>query len=254
MVTACHAPESGGSTRGNTTDVELLGSMVPQEVAGPADPAHPATYLNDLSVELAKDWPQNRTINIVCHGHSVPAGYFHTPVVDTFNAYPHLLHRALKELYPHAVINIITTAIGGENSSTGAPRFAADVLTHRPDLITIDYALNDRRSGVEKARASLESMLAEAKAAGIPVILLTPTYDLRVNIGNPEDSLNLQANMVREVAHARGVGLVDSLATFLAEMESGTPAEDLMSGVNHPNRRGHDLVVVELMKWFTTER
>ncbi|MEK5235702.1 hypothetical protein NST99_08380 [Paenibacillus sp. FSL L8-0470] len=32
-----------------------------------------------------------RTLNIVCHGHSVPSGYFATPIVDTFHAYPHLL-------------------------------------------------------------------------------------------------------------------------------------------------------------------
>lgn len=46
-------------------------------------------YLKEVTDELRKEWPKNKTINIVCHGHSVPAGYFATPVVDTFNAYPH---------------------------------------------------------------------------------------------------------------------------------------------------------------------
>ncbi|WP_342481353.1 hypothetical protein NST07_08230 [Paenibacillus sp. FSL L8-0340] len=41
--------------------------------------------------ELKRQWPENRTLNIVCHGHSVPSGYFATPIVDTFHAYPHLL-------------------------------------------------------------------------------------------------------------------------------------------------------------------
>ena len=48
------------------------------------------TYLHDICAIMAAEWPGNRTVNIVCHGHSVPAGYFKTPVVDTFNAYPFL--------------------------------------------------------------------------------------------------------------------------------------------------------------------
>ena len=92
--------------------------------AGPqaVDPAgaKPDTYLSGVVTELTRQWPANRTVNIVCHGHSVPAGYFRTPVVDTFNAYPHLLHRGLKERFPYAVVNVIVTAIGGENSESGA--------------------------------------------------------------------------------------------------------------------------------------
>ena len=101
--------------------------------------ANPNTYLRDKIDILNQHWPDNRTINIVCHGHSVPAGYFATPMVDTFNAYPHLLHHALKKRFPFAVINVIVTAIGGEGSETGVARFAEEVLCHRPDVITIDF-------------------------------------------------------------------------------------------------------------------
>ena len=79
--------------------------------------ADPADYLKSLTAEMTKHWPRNRTINVVCHGHSVPAGYFKTPLVDSLNAYPHLLHAALKKRFPNAVINVIVTAIGGETST-----------------------------------------------------------------------------------------------------------------------------------------
>jgi len=106
--------------------------------------ADPSSYLAGIKKELSKEWPENRTINLVFHGHSVPAGYFKTPLVNTFDSYPYLLLKELKELYPHAVINVICTAIGGENSSAGARRFESDVLVHKPDVLFIDYALNDR--------------------------------------------------------------------------------------------------------------
>ena len=104
-------------------------------------------YLREVVGFAAGPVARNRTVHIVCHGHSVPAGYFATPMVDTFNAYPPLLHRELKHRFPFAVVNVIVTAIGGEGSPQGADRFEADVLCHRPDLVTIDYGLNDRRAG-----------------------------------------------------------------------------------------------------------
>ena len=212
--------------------------------------AERTTYLAGLSAAMQVKWPKNRTITIVCHGHSVPSGFFRTPVVDTFNAYPHLLHRGLKERFPHAVINVIVTAIGGEQSESGAKRFAADVLTHKPDLITIDYSLNDRGIGLERARVAWTAMISAAKQAGIPVLLLTPTPDQASKLDDPKDPLVQHAAQVRALAQEHQVGVVDSLELFKARVVQGTPLPDLMSQGNHPNRAGHDLVAAGLLAWF----
>jgi acyl-CoA thioesterase I len=137
--------------------------------------ADPNGYLLELTHAALRTWPDNRTLTLVCHGHSVPAGYSATPLIDTFAAYPHLWHRRLKGRFPWAVINVVTTAIGAENAEQGAARFAGDVLRLRPDLVTIDYGLNDRGIGLERARSAWGRMIAEAREAGVPLILLTPT-------------------------------------------------------------------------------
>jgi hypothetical protein len=72
--------------------------------------ADTSPYLEDIKSKLIKEWPANRTINLVFHGHSVPAGYFKTPTANTFDSYPFLLLKELKALYPYAVINVICTA------------------------------------------------------------------------------------------------------------------------------------------------
>lgn len=210
----------------------------------------PKTYLADVVALLRQEWPANRTVNIVCHGHSVPSGYFQTPVVDTFNAYPHLLHQALKERFPFAVVNVIVTAIGGENSVQGAERFARDVLAVRPDVVTIDYSLNDRGLGLAAARAAWSGMIAQALAVKAKVILLTPTADLASNLEDPADPLNQHAAQVRALAQAFDVALVDSLASFRQRVMDDANLPDLMSQGNHPNRAGHDLVVRELLPWL----
>ena len=216
----------------------------------PALTADPKRFLSEVTAELSKQWPDNRTVRIVCHGHSVPAGFFKTPKVDTFNAYPHLLHLGLKKRYPHAVINVIVTAIGGENSVRGAERFEAEVLTHRPDILLIDYALNDRGVGLEKARAAWVSMIQQAQSRNIKVILLTPTGDHRADMNDPNDPLNQHAAQIRNLAQEYQVGLVDSLQLFKDYIDAGQPLDDLMSQVNHPNRKGHDIVTRALLDWF----
>ena len=213
--------------------------------------ADKSTYLQDVKVLLQQKWPENRTINIVCHGHSVPAGYFKTPDVRTFKAYPHLLHKRLKKQFPFAVINIIVTAVGGQNSESGAKRFERDVLSLNPDVITIDYALNDRGVGLEKAKKAWTSMIELAKLKGIKIILLTPTTDKRAKLNDPNDQLNLHAEQIRDLAKKHQVGLVDSYAAFKRYVQNGSDLNDLMSQVNHPNRKGHELVVKELFQWFT---
>jgi len=212
------------------------------------------SYLREVVVLLEQQWPSNRTVNIVCHGHSVPSGYFKTPVVDTFGAYPDRLHHVLKERFPYAVINVIVTAIGGEDSVQGEARFARDVLTHQPDVILIDYGLNDRRVGLTKARAAWVSMIQQAQAAEVKVILLTPTADARAKLEDPNDPLNQHAGQIRQLAAEYHVALVDSLARFKAEIANGVPLDDLLSQSNHPNARGHGLVVDELQGWFPSTR
>ncbi len=210
-------------------------------------------YLADLVALLKKQWPENRLVNIVCHGHSVPAGYFASPLVDTFNAYPYLLHWGLKHRFPYAAINIIVTAIGGEHSPSGAARFEEDVLSHRPDVLTIDYGLNDRGIGLARAKAAWQSMIERAQERGIKLLLLTPTPDLTQRPdAPPEQRQELQdhAQQIRALAAQYEVGLVDSLAACEQYLQAGGDLSDILSWSNHPNRAGHEIVARELLRWF----
>jgi lysophospholipase L1-like esterase len=210
------------------------------------------SYLADTVAILHKLWPDNRTVNIVFHGHSVPSGYFATPFVDTFCAYPHLLHVRLKRRFPYAVVNAIVTAIGGEGSGTGATRFVDEVLCHRPDVVAIDYGLNDRGMGLAAAETNWRCMIEAAISRKVKVLLLTPTADVTVGAGYAGEDAGLlaqHAEQIRRLAAEYDVGLVDSLALFLDYHRTGN-LDDLLSWPNHPNAAGHALVADALMRWF----
>jgi lysophospholipase L1-like esterase len=220
------------------------------DAATPIRAAVAQSYLAEFRALAEVDWPKNRTINVVCHGHSVPAGYFKTPAVHALEAYPHLLRAGLSERFPHAVINVIVTAIGGENSERGAERFERDVLSHRPDLVTIDYGLNDRRLGLERAEKSWRAMIEQAQAHGVKVLLLTPTPDIGAKWRDAGNPLQQHAAQIRKLAAEYHVGLVDSLAAFEACANRGDDVQTLMSQSNHPNGKGHALVAAALLAWF----
>lgn len=214
--------------------------------------ANRLSYLSEITAAMRLHWPGNRTVNIVCHGHSVPAGYFATPMVDTLNAYPHLLHAGLKHRFPFAVVNVIVTAVGGENSESGAARFEREVLCHRPDVVTIDYGLNDRRMGLARAHAAWSRMIAAALAAGAKVLLLTPTPDVTQAAGyGGEDKhlLGTHTEQIRALAAEHGTGLADSLRAC-REYSAAEDLSDILAWSNHPNRAGHELVARELLRWF----
>jgi len=215
-----------------------------------AQTADAATYLDSVKHELTKEWPANRLVNVVFHGHSVPTGYFRTPDVRTLQAYPHLTLAALKEKYPFAVVNNIVTAIGGEHSEQGAARFEKEVLPHRPDVLFIDYALNDVRLGLDSARKAWEAMIEKALAQDVKVILLTPTPNLSVDILDDDTPLAQHAAQIRDLAAKYHIGMVDSYTAFQALAKNGVPIADFMSQSNHPNEKGHAIVTYLIMKWF----
>lgn len=212
--------------------------------------ADSCNYLAPVVSQLTRDWPSNRIVNIVCHGHSVPAGYARTPVVKLLDAYPNLLREGLSARFPHAVQNVIVTAIGGEQSEQGAARFECDVLSLRPDVVTIDYALNDRSIGLERAEKAWRIMIEACRAKKIPILLLTPTADLHAKLDDANDPLNQHAAQIRRLAAEYHVGLVDSLVQFKKYVHDGGKLMELMAQPNHPNRQGHELVANELLKWF----
>jgi lysophospholipase L1-like esterase len=161
-----------------------------------------------------------------------------------------LFLKKLKAIYPLAVVNVIVTAIGGENSVKGAERFERDVLTHKPDLILIDYSLNDRGIGLEKAYLAWNQMIKSAIDQGIKVILLTPSPDQNVNYADPANELRKHTDQVRKLASENQLGLVDSYQAFEFLYPDKEQLSKYMSQVNHPNELGHQLIANELIKWF----
>lgn len=211
-------------------------------------------YLKEVIDQLLLVWPKNRTVNLVFHGHSVPTGYGGFHEVHTLDAYPYQLLEQLKVVYPYAPINVITTSIGGEDAVSGAARFDRDVLPHRPDVVFIDYSLNDLTEDMGKVRAAWEKMIKSAQSHNIKVILVTPSPNQSIDICTPGNILEKHANQVRKLSKTYHTGLVDAFSLFKEKACQNGDLKKYMASLNHPNRAGHDLIATAALRWFLLTR
>jgi acyl-CoA thioesterase I len=214
--------------------------------------AKDSLYLAPVIAALQKKWPNNPTVNLVFHGHSVPAGYFQTPAINTFQSYPLLVLKGLTDRFPTAQINCIRTAIGGEHSKTGAKRFK-EVLNHKPDVLFIDYALNDRGLGLMEAKKAWTRMIRMALKKNIKVILLSPSPDLKEDILNPNSELKKHRDQIQLLAKEYGIGFSDTFTAFQQIAASGEALKSYMAQSNHPNEKGHAVISSELLRYFIAE-
>ncbi len=71
--------------------------------------------------------------------------------------------RRFEATYPKAHFHFWDGAIGGTNSQLGAFRFERDVMLRHPDLMFLDFSLNDDLTGKDEERlASYESLVRRA--------------------------------------------------------------------------------------------
>lgn len=76
-----------------------------------------------------------------------------------------------RDTYPQAQIKEINAAIGGTGSDLGVYRFGQDVLAHKPDLIFVEFAVNDGGASPENIWRGMEGIVRQTWKAD-------PTIDI----------------------------------------------------------------------------
>jgi lysophospholipase L1-like esterase len=188
--------------------------------------------------------------------------------------YATLLEKALAAKgIPAKVIN---AGVGGNTTVRGRARFEKDVVSHNPNLVIIQFGLNDAavdvwkktpatqpRVSPEQYEKNLRYFVETLKARGTDAILMTPnasrwTEEIKQMYGKPPyqpdnpDGFNVlvsrYAEIVRQVARQERVALVDVYAAFQAYgKESGQSLGDLLLDAMHPNSKGHEVIVEMLL-------
>jgi acyl-CoA thioesterase-1 len=226
----------------------------------------------------ANDAYNNPAVLIACLGDSVTHGCFEVFInrsgnIDTVyrpgDGYVSKLQRRLNEYYPAAAVSMLNAGVSGDSAAGGLARLERDVLSHNPDLVTVNFALNDAMGGLEKLPAyekAMDSIMERVLGSGAECLLITPNrmcdfvqpslkHALLIKIA--EDAANIQnggvldayVNAARAVAKRRGVPVADANAVWnrLHEMGADTTAM-LVNDINHPSPAAHDIFVQEIIR------
>lgn len=172
--------------------------------------------------------------------------------------------------------NVINAGVGGNTTNLAMARFQTDVLDQNPDLVVIQFGINDSTYDVWKTppattprvalstyTSNLTSMVQTLKNNGTQVILMTPnalrwtaqTLDLYgISPYDPNDPMGFNATItpycqaVRDIAATQSVPLIDVYNMYLAyDAVAGQSMDDLLLDGMHPNNQGQQMVADTLI-------
>jgi lysophospholipase L1-like esterase len=168
-------------------------------------------------------------ICVAAIGGSITAGGLQTK--DPKNRYIAKVAEWFTQTFPTAKVTFVNGGIGGTNSLYGAMRVQGDVLAKKPDLVIVEYAVNDNHP-VPLFWLSYEGVLRQ--------ILREPRQPAVVQLFFMQrKGENAQTNQEMLGRHYN-LPMVSFRDAWWPEIHSGrTQWEELYADVVHPNDTGH---------------
>ena len=189
------------------------------------------------------------TLKIGFWGDSVTCG----ADVDKKDSYVESFIRELKQTYPKATIDYFNAGIDGSSTGGRLPNLQKDVLDQKPDLVIIEF-VNDMGYSPEVMQKHYGEAIDKIRAIGAEVILVTPHFTMPAWMGfeGSRGKENRAACLeLKKIAQQKQTGLADASRRWEYLAEEGLPYVTLLfNGINHPDARGHQLFVEELMMHF----
>ncbi len=172
-------------------------------------------------------------------GGSITAGVGATDPEST--SWRALTTRWFQERFPGVEVREIDASLKGTGSELAAYRVEADLLRHRPEIIFVEFAVNDHRQPPAKIIASMEGLIRRTRRI-IPwteiIIVLTTMRSLAERHSGKTPS----AFAHEKVAKHYEIPTVDVGGTLVSLIESREATwESLTVDGCHPTDQGHSI-------------
>ena len=130
------------------------------------------------------------------------------------STWQNMVKKYLQEKMPDKKVETINSGIGGTTSEFGAKRFAKDVLSFNPDMVVIEFAVNDGTYGATneaKHQIYMESMVYQCtKAEKIPSVMFL--YANHAYENNDLENVEFSRKAKEKVAQFYNIPSVDAHA------------------------------------------
>lgn len=132
------------------------------------------------------------TVRIVCYGNSITNGYKVGTYGQVARPYPEVLEELLRKHYQNPAVMVRNEGHNGWKSNQALAQASALVLTQKPDLVLIEFGINDAYSNfsVPVFIQNIQQLVQLLRQNGARVLLLAPTpihtsYEAKVQAYTP---------------------------------------------------------------------
>ncbi len=170
-------------------------------------------------------------------------------------SYRALIENRLETTYPDAHFHFVDAAIGGTGSQLAAFRLQRDVLAYHPDLVFLDFTVNDsaHASPDPDRMAAYESIVRRLVHKGIPVVQVILPVKRDIQPNPPKRPLDAAH---KTVGKAYGLAIADAVGFTREHVESGDTTPDVLWDIEndqtHPGDAGY--AVYAQAVWQAYER
>ncbi len=183
------------------------------------------------------------------NGENVTVGFIGGSITQGTSAgnelcYAKLTADWLQQTYSGAKINYVNAGIGATGSYIGVHRVTTDLLSQKPDLVFVEFSVNDTTEFTQRNKESYDSLLRTIwKSSTNPAIITIATTQ--------EDGTSFQEQHTEIVKHY-DLPMISYRNTILDTIKHGDIVWKNISDDNiHPNVPGHKIVSQLLQAYIT---
>lgn len=180
-------------------------------------------------------------ICVAAIGGSITAGGQNTK--DPERRYVRQVAAWFEKTFPGLKVRFVNAGIGATNSGYGAARVQRDVIAHQPDLVIVEYAVND----------STGAQMDDCYEGVLRQLLVSSTNRAVIELFfMHKDGKNAQDGQVALGRHY-GLPMISFRDAVWPELQSGAIKwETIYDDVVHPNDAGHDIASELLHSFLNT--
>ena len=191
---------------------------------------------NRALADVMKKAQKGEEVTIVCIGGSITQGTISSGEKDSTvparKYYATFVQEWWEQRFPDTKINFVNAGIGATTSYLGVHRAGTDVLSHEPDLVIVEFAVNDAglRNGQEIYDNLVRNILTYKSKPAVMLLFMGQTNGSTAQMDE------------YPVGKAYALPMLSYTNVISRMMKDGTyTAKDLSGDTVHPSALGHSI-------------
>ena len=195
-----------------------------------------------------------KSVTIAYFGGSITAGAGSSNGEQT--SYRALVGQWFKTTFPQAAVTNLNAAIGGTRSDLGAFRLGQDVLAHKPDLVFVEFAVNDGGTPEAMVDRAMEGIVRQIRRHDPATdICFVYTFVVGALPEMKESGLTHTMRFHEAVATHYGIPSVNMALPAARKLLDGTlTASDFSKDGVHPTDAGYQIYADTLTAFLESQR